>query len=721
MFRVNKLKLTNWCQHVDREFDFSAGTNGLIGSNGRGKSNITSAIYMAVTGKPMQEPLDENVFYTADEAKIELSFSIDGLDGVVTRVVKAPWNDDGVREKTKTSASLKLGKEKAKRGTKVVTEEMCRLIGWSPAALAEHAFITQDSLTKLLFQQKAERMKAFVALIPVVSKAEPLRCTLQAELLRYPEIEMGVSLDSLRATIDTVSTELDGCKKRDGLLTAELAAIDYEDTLAGIRRRSDATDAQLTLTGLQTQRTELSTQEQTLTGDQALADTALTGAEAKLGPLDTQATEARSELSTLDKNQQMFDTYQSAQARLTALETSLAALVVPQPGADWSSLEVLVAARNDSNAELQNVRKVCDLLQGSTGPVKCPTCNNVFETPEVTLAEATAKRDTIAQSQAVVAAEVTRLESACRTYETAQATYTASHTQLSESLTAQKATVAGMPSVQSPSPERKATLEATVRTCEAAKTEVETLRQSANKLERDMLGVRSALDSLDSQMTACHDQINDAPTPERYTELVALKEAYEAKQGEHAEVRGTINAKSDELGRLQTQEAELAEAASKADGIRAYRNLLEGARDVLHRDKLPARALARYIGKFSHKVNGFLNMFGSPFIVEVGSDMSLECVMPSGVRHGAHRLSGGQRVMLSVSARFAIHELFSKDLGFLVLDEPSHHLDDDNVTLLAELMEKITAISKASNAQTVIVTHRVEELRGCFDNLIDLT
>ncbi|MFA6908189.1 MAG: hypothetical protein WC263_05175, partial [Candidatus Micrarchaeia archaeon] len=64
--------------------------------------------------------------------------------------------------------------------------------------------------------------------------------------------------------------------------------------------------------------------------------------------------------------------------------------------------------------------------------------------------------------------------------------------------------------------------------------------------------------------------------------------------------------------------------------------------------------------------------------------------------------SGGERACLCLSLRIAFATVLTPDIGWLILDEPTHNLDAEAVTLLAEAInQKIPSIVE----QTFVITH----------------
>jgi exonuclease SbcC len=87
--RLNRLRLTNFRQHVDTRIDFEAGITGIIGPNGAGKSTLLEAIAWALYGMPAARGTRESIRSTRAPArasvKVELEFELAGQRYLVSR------------------------------------------------------------------------------------------------------------------------------------------------------------------------------------------------------------------------------------------------------------------------------------------------------------------------------------------------------------------------------------------------------------------------------------------------------------------------------------------------------------------------------------------------------------------------------------------------------------------------------------------------------------
>jgi len=81
-------------------------------------------------------------------------------------------------------------------------------------------------------------------------------------------------------------------------------------------------------------------------------------------------------------------------------------------------------------------------------------------------------------------------------------------------------------------------------------------------------------------------------------------------------------------------------------------------------------------------------------------------VTRAGHERHANRLSGGQQVLASMAFLLALSEVLSQ-LDFLILDEPTTHLDENRRRELVTVLEKLRRVP-----QLIIVDHHPELLKA---------
>jgi DNA repair exonuclease SbcCD ATPase subunit len=722
MFILKRVHLKGWCQHADREFELGSGTNGVIGPNGVGKSNMLGGILMGLTGQALVGTLQENINDDMDQAVIDLDFEIDGTPGSITRTVKAPRDDAGLRpDKASSSASLTFGNDPRVRGANKVTARLEELAGYSAKAIFDHVFVSQNKLTQLLFQQNAKRLSSFMALIPAVDRAEPLRSSLHNELSLYPEVELGFSLQELQARVKELEAEIEQIDASDRDISARLTGIDIAAVKDVLKRAEATQDIDEAMRQLQERQSQQQTTIDQLTVEQATHDTQLATATKYLEDNANGYKTAQATLAQLDQARAVYESRQKAEAELAACQSQLSALVEPvvDPEYDEAHLQQLIKGYEDAQPQIASLEKLVQLLQ--SGQTQCPTCGHVTEDPQATLQAATQQLSTSKPPMLVVKQGIDNLRAMKASYESSLSEYQLTKQTTEARLQAIQQSLSELPQVPAPDSNQQAQLSQVVTAYESTQ---ETAKSEESQCTQIVASIKQAADTLEFYTQQLSDQQAlkaQAPTPQAAADAQATEAEYARLQRDQATQRGTLAAKRVELDRTAANLADCQRAADRSDAVTKYRDVLEGARTILHRDNLPTEMMSSYLGSFEDKTNKFLNMFGNPFVVEIARDMEITCIMPSGARQRSERLSGGQQAVLSVAARFAIHELFVGQLGLMILDEPSQNLDVDNVQWLSKLLAQVGHVSKTTGAQTIIVTHHVDEMESAFDNTINLS
>lgn len=167
--------------------------------------------------------------------------------------------------------------------------------------------------------------------------------------------------------------------------------------------------------------------------------------------------------------------------------------------------------------------------------------------------------------------------------------------------------------------------------------------------------------------------------------------------------------------------AELRERAGKEEKTRNWVAMCTKARSILHVSKLPSLLMQQYAQVLNRHIHRYLSIWESSFTMYMDENLSFMAEKEEYEGHAAAaaRLSGGEKVVGSSSYRLAMADTFARDVGLLILDEPSTHLDKDNLVHLQNLLLKLKDLTGVGGRQVIIVDHQ-ESLMGFFDNIITL-
>jgi exonuclease SbcC len=189
---------------------------------------------------------------------------------------------------------------------------------------------------------------------------------------------------------------------------------------------------------------------------------------------------------------------------------------------------------------------------------------------------------------------------------------------------------------------------------------------------------------------------------------------------EKTDLSGKQQAKSEALGRARQARAQYDALLAKLVEIenRKARNAskqmvvqeLARIRDVLSRGNLPMAYVTYQFQRLAVITQEVLNEMEAPFVIEVDPETPVSFRFtrldePDAQSLDMSKLSGGQRVRLSIAFLIAVQRLILPDVGLMVLDEPTTHLDEAGVESLKDLLISMSRILENTSSQVWIVDH----------------
>jgi DNA repair exonuclease SbcCD ATPase subunit len=193
----------------------------------------------------------------------------------------------------------------------------------------------------------------------------------------------------------------------------------------------------------------------------------------------------------------------------------------------------------------------------------------------------------------------------------------------------------------------------------------------------------------------------------------SVKASLEAKQQEWSELNGRLSEATRVLSGAKSRLDDLNVRMDKDKQQREIIEKLQTVRKALTKDAVPAAYLRYKFEQLLELTQEQLNTLDANFTVDLDPDNPLTFVFmrldedDSGWLPQA-KLSGGQRVRLTVAFLLAVQRLIIPDVGFLVLDEPSQHVDDAGVESLKDLLSTLGETLGSLEAQVWVCDHKPE-------------
>lgn len=157
---LRRIELTNFRQHRQLDVDFEGNLIAILGNNGSGKSNLIGAIQFALTGEQPGFQKADLTTWGEKEGSVRLFFT-------------AGSNNEEycITRKTTGDVTLKVGGETIKQARKV-EEALYDRIGLDKDLLRQVVFVNQTEITKLLTDDKKDRILALQKIAGIASAAK---------------------------------------------------------------------------------------------------------------------------------------------------------------------------------------------------------------------------------------------------------------------------------------------------------------------------------------------------------------------------------------------------------------------------------------------------------------------------------------------------------------------------------------------------------------------
>ncbi len=166
-FMINKIMLKNWRSHWESEFNFSQGTNALIGVMGAGKSSLLDSMCFALFGtfpllQTRKVTLDDIIMnrpQKREKAEVEVFFSVDEIEYSVKRVIE--------RGKGTTKAEIRKEGKLLDTGSSRTTENVEKILKVDYDLFSRAIYSEQNGLDNFLTIPKGQRMRKIDSLLRI--------------------------------------------------------------------------------------------------------------------------------------------------------------------------------------------------------------------------------------------------------------------------------------------------------------------------------------------------------------------------------------------------------------------------------------------------------------------------------------------------------------------------------------------------------------------------
>ena len=725
--RLIRGELSNFRQHAGLELNVEGNLIGVVGPNGRGKSNLLGSIQWALTGEIPNVTKDKMLRWGAESGYARWDFEHEGQMIEIQRGINAP-----------TWVRVDGGKQIS--GITKVNNVLFDIAGLDKD-IGRMIFVHQAMLDQVLFDLPSKRQQAFQRLCGMGDANNIYRSLGQFITTRLPDVP---DYTEQIAELLRADTEL---QKNVEELQNQLAALEH--TVPDVQKeilQSRVTEADIALPSLAQLSTNL----------QSVADS-----EKRKVALETrrQALVAENADTPLDKIDEQIalvtdlitkaQSYQRIAEQAAEAEQAVSTLSAP-PGSDEQLAQL--------EAEYETMSRAYEAAKGRTGlynellgafkqvddASECPMCGSTDfdrDSAAARMQEAIKQADSEASKAAEPQAEALK---ALRSMRSAQQEYDTEKTAAQTRLQSAQDLLNATEQVQVDIASKQAEVES-----------MRTIRQEVSKAQTELHTVVGQLSAVEGQHTEAQAQVERAIThlqkfltdKQVDTSVLNTQEGVEKYQAEMQELKKDAQA---ELERWQSHSMQVAQIEGQLEQIDKarkrneinrqnlehkrdqegiygeVRDVLDDVRSFFHYNEGPHRLSVSILNEMNQDVNMFLRQLNAPYSV-VAHDTGLTYMcqfhdgrnMPPEGYIEASELSGGEKVLLAVSFRLASYMMFAGKMGLLSLDEPTAYLDDNNISNFCELLTGLKDVAKQLNLQLIMSTHERATI-PFMDSVIDL-
>ncbi len=243
-----------------------------------------------------------------------------------------------------------------------------------------------------------------------------------------------------------------------------------------------------------------------------------------------------------------------------------------------------------------------------------------------------------------------------------------------------------------------------VERLEERASRIESLRDKINRRKANITSLKEELNRLKSELSLFEKKYEEG--------LEGLRKKLKERQRERdllGEKKGELRQKLTELERKKERISELKEEVKQRekelDALRTLELYLRACKDVFSVAKEVRRevALPRVEDVASRLLSEMSDALGGEVRLEDGGERLL-VRGPSGEWMDASALSGGEKVLVGLALRLGLASVGSGFASFVMLDEPTVHLDEEHRGRLAEALRSL----RVGVDQAIVVTHDPE-------------
>lgn len=730
--RIEQLSISNFGPITSLDINFGAGTNGIYGANGKGKSHILAAVQWLVSGELSDKANGwylHNYGRTVKNGKVSGRFSVDGKEIFIEKTLlckKAGSPEDGEPPTVVVRCKLETSDGTTYEKVADAAAYMQSLMGVDSVRNLSYVFVKQNETVAPLLLTSGPRLCLFQRLAAItVCKSVYDFCT--KRLADFPVMSYSdditsaaEKLEEYRETYKRLNEELKElkedkefsdierykkvCKRYE---SSKVIKSTIDNLLNKIKSLTNKKETHQTQLYEYTERqNDINLELKDYTGD-VLENVKLIISGYKYSKDLTQRreklikrkTDLTEEIETHKKQIEVKPSKPNKTDEDLRVLTDKLATVIAMRDADISSLEQL----RDSKV--------------------CPTCRTELSDPDELLVRFKSNIENAQSDILRLRAEIKDTESVRRLWDE----HRERCANLEMSIRSKQDMLASIGiDISEVDKKLKFISEEDYKdACEIVR-EYEVLSCDLVKVNANIDNIRNNILSIESDIADAYNEfgmltakLTDTPSDDEYKNANNVIERYEAYSVKLLECEA--NLKSYKV--LGTEARKTLDSFNKkqesADKHNKVREFLTNLKAAFHSSAIPKSRMSAFIRNLNNIIAKYAEWLEAPFVLYIEPDNYEFMAQFNDISVPVFQLSGGQRMLAAWCFHLALYALNGRDVGFIMMDEPTTALDDANINAVADMVVNLNAYCKSEGLQFIMVTHE-QSIATCFSTVIRL-
>jgi len=666
---LNEIELGNFLSHSNTKLGFNRGVTVFVGQNGAGKSSIIDAITFALFGQHTRNSNKGLVRRGASQAYAKVNFSISDRHFEAIRKIDSKGVVSAQFFEKKDDILIPLAAGERKQFGESMTKTIESLIGMDFDKLKVASIVQQGELNSII-NADPKKFKELVNAIIGIDKLDTAFETMKdvvdnfrlsiKEKLEYDDRDIEI----LKIKIDSLTKEINLAEPQREEMVARKKIQESDLSQLQIKIESESSK-EIKIKDLEIRKSELA----------QYVKTAITS-------LKKEIQEKEKKFSDCDGCFTHISSKKEIESQLVKLENEL------------ESSRRKIQEFVEKIGKLGGQEEIAAKLKLQDG--KCPVCDSKVETLNP-LFEEEHIRNEIAKMRNSIDS-LTKLEKENhekkRIFEQ----------NLQKALNAER--TLSIHGIRQPQELTSLQEEITL-----LKNNVQKIPSEFN-LSENMIHL--AIDSHSESLCKTILLLQEETRGFDLTEFKNLKSTFEQKRKSLSMLEQEIGAITQKIQTAKQQEEKISQALDELGSVKKYVLQLEEIRSqIFNRDGPVATSLRSWaLNLISQKASEYLAAFNVKIqrvlLQEKARDVGISCYSGNTVLE-LESLSGGEKVSIALALRLGMaHILGSSNLNFIILDEPTTHLDEERRKSLVGILSNAFEANLAAISQFIIITHDSE-------------